>query len=42
MVMPTGGALGAMRNSYRRSRMASATMDSNSANWSPAQKSQAS
>lgn len=26
-----------MRNSKRRSRMAKATMDSNSANWSPAQ-----
>ena len=32
VVMLTGGALGAIRNSKRRSRMASATTDSNSAN----------
>lgn len=37
VVMPTGGASGAMLNSKRRSRTARVTMDSNSANWSPAE-----
>jgi len=34
--MPTGGASAAMLNSKRRMSTASATTDSNSANWSPA------
>ena len=37
VVMLTGGALGAIVNSKRRSSTASATTDSNRANWSPAQ-----
>jgi len=37
VVMPTGGASAAMLNSKRRMSTASATTDSNSANWSPAQ-----
>ena len=37
VVMLTGGASGAIVNSKRRSSTASATTDSNRANWSPAQ-----
>ena len=36
VVMPTAGAAGAMEKLKRRMSMASATTDSNSANWSPA------
>lgn len=38
VVMPTGGALSARAKSKRRTSIASATIASNSANWSPAHK----